>query len=90
MFKVIETEEEFITAAKARVLWGNRGYPDEAPQWDHLRYWDDYSNEELNEIWDDAVNNISEDLAWRTRDFAVLVEDDGEDASPTASEASED
>lgn len=39
--------------------------------------------EELGEIWDDADNNISDDFSWRTRDFAVLVEDDGEDASPT-------
>lgn len=89
MFKAVESKEEFIAAVMAGLLWGDRSYPDEAPRWDQL-YWDYYSNEELGEIWDDAVNNISEDAAWRTRDFAALVEDDGEDASPTASEASED
>ena len=75
-FKVIETKEEFFAAAKARLLWGNRGCPDEAPQWDSLLYWGDLSNKVLIEIWDDAANNISEDSCWKTRDFAVLVEDD--------------
>lgn len=82
MFKEIETKEEFFAAARARLLWGNRGRPDEAPQWDHLLYWGDFSNKVLIEIWDDAANNISDDFSWRTRDFAVLVEDDGEDTSP--------
>lgn len=75
-FKVIETKEEFIMAARARLLWGNRNYPDEAPQWDHLFYWDDYSNKDLSETWDDAANNIDDDSSWRTQDFTVLVEDD--------------
>lgn len=90
MFKAVESKEEFIAAVRAYLLWGDRSYPDEAPQWDHLYAWYDFSNKVLIEIWDDAVNNISEDAAWRTRDFAVLVEDDGEDASPTVSGASED
>ena len=81
-FKVIETKEEFFAAAKARLLWGNLGCPDEAPRWDHLYAWYDFSNKVLIEIWDDADNNISDDFSWRTRDFAVLVEDDGEDTSP--------
>lgn len=76
MFKAVESKEEFIAAVRAYLLWGDRSYQDEAPQWDHLRYWDDYSNEELGEIWDDAVNNISDDFSWRTRDFAVLVEEE--------------
>lgn len=90
MFKAVESKEEFIAAVMAGLLWGDRSYQDEAPRWDHLRYWGDFNNEELVEIWDDAANNNSKDEEWRTRDFAVLVEDDGEDASPTASEASED
>lgn len=74
-FKVIETKEEFFTAVKARLLWGNLNCPDEAPRWAHLFYWGDFSNKVLIEIWDDAANN-SEDSCWKTRDFAVLVEDD--------------
>jgi len=70
-FKVIETKEEFFAAAKARLLWGNLGCPDEAPRWDHLYAWYDFSNKVL-----------SDDFSWRTQDFAVLVEDDGEDTSP--------
>ena len=76
MFKVIETKEEFFAAAKAGVLWGNRGCPDEAPQWDHLLYWGDFRNKVLREMWDDAANNNSNYEEWMTRDFAVLVEDD--------------
>ena len=76
MFKVIETKEEFFAAAKARVLWGNRGRPGEEPLWDYLYSWYDFSNKVLIETWDDAANNISDDFSWRTRDFAVLVEED--------------
>ena len=61
MFKVIETKEEFITAVKARVLWGNRSCPGEEPQWepqwDYLYSWYDFSNKVLSEMWDDAANN---------------------------------
>lgn len=74
MFKVIESKEEFIAAVMAGLLWGDRSYPDE-PRWDRL-YWDYYSNEELGEIWDEAYNNTRDDFSWRTRDFAVLVEED--------------
>lgn len=74
MFKVIESKEEFIAAVMAGLLWGDRSYPDE-PRWDQL-YWDYYSNEELGEIWDEAYNNTRDDFSWRTRDFAVLVEED--------------
>lgn len=81
-FKVIETKEEFFAAVKARLLWGNLNCPDEAPQWDRLFYWDGYRNKVLIETWDDAANNIDDDSSWRTQDFAVLVEDDGEDTSP--------
>lgn len=82
MFKAVESKEEFFAAVKARLLWGNLGCPDEAPQWDHLLYWDVFSNKVLSEVWDEAYNNISDDFSWRTQDFAVLVEDDGEDTSP--------
>ena len=87
MFKVIESKEEFFTAARARMLWGNRGYPGETPQWDHLRYWGSFDNIELNEVWDDAASNTSNDEEWRTQDFTVLVEDDEErDSTTTVSE----
>lgn len=77
MFKAIETKEEFIMAARARMLWGNRGYPDgNTPLWDHLYYWDSFDNIELREMWDDAASNTSNDEEWRTQDFAVLVEED--------------
>ena len=76
MFKAIETKEEFFAAAKARLLWGNRSCPDEAPQWDHLLYWGDFRNKVLREMWDDAANNNSNYEEWMTRDFAVLVEED--------------
>ena len=82
MFKVIESKEEFIAAVRAYLLWGDRSYPNEAPQWDHLLYFGEFSNRVLIEIWDDADNNVSDDFSWRTQDFAVLVEDDGEDTSP--------
>lgn len=57
MFKVIETEEEFFAAVKARLLWGNRSCPVEEPRWDYLYSWYDFSNKVLSEMWDDADNN---------------------------------
>ncbi len=85
-FRVIESKEEFFAVARARMLWGNRGCPDEAPRRDHLYYWDSFDSIELSEIWDSAANNTSNVEEWRTQDFAVLVEDDEEGDSTTASE----
>lgn len=80
-FKVIETEEEFLSAAAAGMLWAN--YEDagwqQAP-WGRLGL--------LRTIWDNAEENsrkASPNLhEWQLHDFAVLVEDDGEGDSPTA------
>jgi hypothetical protein len=77
MLKVIETKEEFLSAAAAGMLWAN--YEDagwrQAP-------WERLGPSFLRNIWDTAEGNSRKASPnmheWQLHDFAILVEDDGE------------
>lgn len=75
MFKMIETEEEFLSAAAAGMLWAN--YEDAG--WRQAT-WGRLGPSFLHTIWDKAGENsrkASPNLhEWQLHDFAILVEDE--------------
>ena len=77
MFKVIESKDEFFAAARAGLLWGNYQTEEAGPpQWEALE-WGLFEASLLYDIWAKAEKERDPDT-WRTFDFAVLVEDEGE------------
>ena len=81
MFKVIESKEEFLSAAAAGMLWANYVDDSGVADWKQAP-WRHLSRSFLHTIWDTAGENsrkASPNLhEWQLHDFAVLVEDEGE------------